>query len=122
MPAKFAVLAALLFATAAQAAVPDGFRRAYMPTAPGSIRVQVSIQRSMPAPASVEDQAKAMEAARKLVYESADRECALLTEVFKGDCRLVNLNVNSSLYERGSSPPMINSNGSATYQLTPHDK
>lgn len=71
-----------------------------------------------PATAEVEELKKRSEAARRAIYEMAASECATLSDVFKADCRLLNVRASSST-QRGSGEGSINANGSASYELTP---
>ncbi len=91
-------------------------------SAPAALRVQVSIQINTPASGGNEDVRKAMEAARRHLYDSANGECAILSEAFKAECRLTIVNVNSSLQERGSMGQSIYSHGNMTYELVPRGR
>ena len=65
--------------------------------AQGDIRVNVSMNFFVAAPMNdVEAAAKAQQQARKVIYESAGRECDLLRAVIASECRLklININVN----------------------------
>jgi hypothetical protein len=117
------VLVALLFATAATAQTITISPRADAPTAVTAppLRIQTSIQIALPA-SSVEDEAKAMESARRQLYQSANNECAILSDIFKADCRLVSANANSSTQERGVSGPSINAHLNASYELSPRSR
>jgi hypothetical protein len=59
--------------------------------------------------------AKAQEAARRALYGMAENECAVLSEVFKADCRLNSL---SSVAPVVASPSNILS-ATAVYELKP---
>jgi hypothetical protein len=87
---------------------------------PNAIRVQVNVTIQQPAGASqgIDDQSKAMEAARRAIYESVKAECGNLSAAFDSDCRLVSINANSSIMERGNMAPMINTNANAGFELT----
>jgi hypothetical protein len=88
---------------------------------PGAVRVQVniSIQRNINPSDSPDDQTKAMEVARRAIYDSVKAECGLLSAAFDSDCRLVNVNANSSIAERDNMTPMVNTNSNAGFELTP---
>ncbi len=85
------------------------------------LRVQVSIQFLSPVAAigGNDDRRKLMEVARRQLYEDVANECAILTEIFKADCRLASLNANTSVQDRGAGGPAINANGSASFELLP---
>lgn len=94
------------------------------PPMPGSTRAQgtrvsVTIQVTTPIPAGTDSDAQMLliENARKRIYQSTAAECAILTEVFKSECRLVSVNASSSVQTRGSNGDMINASGNAVYEL-----
>jgi hypothetical protein len=90
-------------------------------TSPDAVRVNVNIniQRQAVASQNTEDQTKAMEAARGAIYDSLKAECGMLSAAFDADCRLVNINANSSMSERGFGGPMNSTNANASFELTP---
>ena len=113
----------LLLSTAAPAQTITISPRADAPAAQRStsatpLRVQFSIQLSFPASSGADEQRKLMENARRQIYESADKECVILTEAFKSECRLLSVNANTSIMERGNLGLSINANGSASYELS----
>jgi len=59
------------------------------------VRISVGVNVFMSASGDDSEQAqKAQEAGRKMVYELAGRECAVLREVLASDCRLESVNVS----------------------------
>ena len=105
--------AGALFATGASAQM--------WPTSPDAMRVTVNIniQRQAVASQNPEDQTKAMEAARSAIYDSLKAECGALSAAFSSDCRLVNINANSSVSERGFGGATNSTNANASFELTP---
>ncbi len=90
--------AALLtaFATAASAqTIVVNPRPSMAPVAAEHIRVTVGLNTFVPAPADNGEQAvKAQEAGRRMIYQLAAHECAMLLDVLASECRLESLNVN----------------------------
>lgn len=90
--------AALLtaFATAALAqTIVVNPRPSMAPVSAEQIRVTVGINTFVPAPAvSGEEAVKAQEAARRMIYELAAHECAMLLDVLASECRIESVNVN----------------------------
>jgi hypothetical protein len=86
-----------------------------------AMRVQVNFQTvGTLAPAqSPEDQTASGAAIRQALYKSAAGECAVLSDVFKSDCKIVGLNVNSGVQNAGNGLQSINVTANATYELTP---
>ena len=123
-PKRLIIIFGLLCATAAPAQTITISPRNDAPAAVSAaitppLRIQVSIQLSFPAGSGADEQRKLMESARRQIYESANTECVVLTEIFKAECRLISINANSSIMERGNIPPSINANGNASYELSP---
>ncbi|MCC2095473.1 MAG: hypothetical protein KDJ29_01195 [Hyphomicrobiales bacterium] len=115
VPILAAALAAGLAASSADA------RSFYpMPGAKG-MRVSASFQTMVPisGPSNVEAETKATESARRSLYEIAARECEVITRVFKGDCRIINLSVRSYVRDRGNGIRQISISANATYSVTP---
>jgi hypothetical protein len=85
-----------------------------------NLRVQVTMQVTAPVPpsASTEEQRKIIETLRANLYESAAEECSRINNIFKGDCRLTTLNVNSSVQDRGVNGQIVNATGTAAYDLS----
>lgn len=77
---------------------------------------------TVPGPVDTPEQIKAKsESARRIVYEMIESECRVLSEIFKADCRLGDVNANSSVATRREGLEGIAVTGRATYQLTPRD-
>jgi hypothetical protein len=87
--------------------------------APLRIQIQVNLQRNIAGGDNAEAQAKAMENARRAIYQTVKGECGILSAEFDADCRLVNINAGSSIMDRGNMGPTVNANGNASYELTP---
>lgn len=88
------------------------------PDAPLRVQVQISLQRPIAVSQAPDAQQKDLEDARRTIYESFKGECAILSATFDSNCRLVNLNANTSIMERGAMTPSINANGNASFELT----
>lgn len=59
------------------------------------VRISVGVNVFMAAPGDDSEQGqKAQEAGRKIVYELAGHECAVLREVLASECRLESININ----------------------------
>jgi hypothetical protein len=85
----------------------------------GEIRVQVAMGFFVPAPESTGEAAmKAQEQARRVLYESAGRECELLRATLASDCRLESVNVNMNRGYGGQRPEGFNANGNFVYRVT----
>jgi hypothetical protein len=66
-----------------------------MPATPEQIRISIGLNTFAPSLTDTSDQAlKSAENARRMVYELADHECAILRDVIASDCRLDSINVN----------------------------
>jgi len=64
--------------------------------------------------------ANAQEAARRAIYAMAARECAVLSEAFKAECRLGNVLINFpfvAVSPTSSPPPPNYISGTASYEL-----
>ncbi|MBN9081209.1 MAG: hypothetical protein BGP04_23285 [Rhizobiales bacterium 62-17] len=111
-----ALAALLATASSAQMISPP------MPVNPRALgtRVSVTIQITTPIPANTATDAQMLliENARKRLYQSTAAECAILSEVYKSECRLVSVNANSSIQMRGGTVgDVVNATGSAVYEL-----
>ena len=108
-----------LFVTAASAGERIVIEHRPSPTSPGQpVRVHVNI--SFFVPTAVNDSEasfKAQEHARRMLYESAGKECGLLLATLASDCRLEAINVNMN---RGYGQQLqgLNATGSFTYAIT----
>jgi hypothetical protein len=82
------------------------------------VRVQVSINLSMPAPASEGEEAdRIRDRARRSIYEFAQRECDILRDVLARECRLEAINVNVMRQTGTNMPQGFNVNGQITLQV-----
>jgi hypothetical protein len=80
------------------------------------------------ASASMADVTKALTQANQSLGDLANRECDLLTDAFKSDCRVVQLNMGANVNDRrgmqqfnndfGGMQRSVNANLNATYELT----
>ena len=113
------LLVSISIATTATAQSIAASPRNDAPVTAVPLRVQVSVQRSFSVSGTPEEQDKIMARARRFIYESATTECAVLSPIFKAECRLVSINANSSIMDRGDMGPTVNANGTATYELLP---
>lgn len=68
-------------------------------------------------PRAVPD-AKSQEAARRALYEMAAKECAVLSEIFKAECRLTAVQMPAPLVQV-ITPASPAQNATANYELTP---
>jgi hypothetical protein len=82
------------------------------------LRVRVAFQVNLPATRNPEEQRRQMAIARRQIYDSAFEECAALTEILRGGCRLVSLDASSSLVEKSGAGPTITADGAAEYELS----
>ena len=90
--------------------------RAPQPFDSGATRVQVSIQVNRPAIASaMQEQLAALEDLRHVLYDSVARECGIIGETFKADCRIASVNVSSNSGNGGSNTMFANAN--VTFEL-----
>jgi hypothetical protein len=84
---------------------------------PREVRVQVSVNYSVPGPfGDGEDAAKAQEIARRALYNIADRECTVLKETIATECRLENMNVNVNR-QRHAQQDMITVGSSMSFRV-----
>lgn len=60
---------------------------------------------------------KAQENARRVLYDSAGRECELLKAVIASECRLESVNVNMNRTYGNQQPEGFNANGSFAYRV-----
>jgi hypothetical protein len=90
-----------VFATAAsaQTIVINPNERSMAPIskpAPELLRISVGVNTFVPAPSGDGEQAfKAQEGGRRMVYELAAHECAILREVIASECQLESININT---------------------------
>lgn len=87
----------------------------------GFVRVESSLNFFVPAlRAIVKTPQKSREKARRMIYETAARECDLLKETLAKDCRLENINSNISTNRQygGAQQEGFTINGSMSFQIT----
>lgn len=122
-----ALLAAHLaaFATAASAQTIE-IRSGQQPVGPVSaeqVRVSVGVNVFVPALSDDSDQAlKAQEVGRKMIYELASHECAVLHDVLASDCRLESINVNiqrANQFGNQQRTDGFNVNGNIGFRIVP---
>ena len=85
------------------------------------LQVTSSFQTMLPvsSPMTLQEEAKASETARQALYEVASRECEVISKVFKGECRLMKINVNSYVQDRGNGLRGLQVSVNATYRIAP---
>jgi hypothetical protein len=85
----------------------------------GEVRVQVSISFFVAgAVNNSEASLKLQEDARKALYQSAGKECEVLTATIAADCRLESLNVNMNRTFGQSQTEGVNATGNFGYKVT----
>ena len=94
-------------------------RSAVLPPQSGEVRVNVSMNFFVQAPMN-DSQAtvKAQEDARRILYESAGRECAVLQASIAGECRLESINVHMNHNYNRQQPDGFNASGNFAYRVT----
>jgi hypothetical protein len=95
------------------------------PAAAEPVHISVGVSTFAPAPSGDGEQAlKAQEDGRRMIYEIADRECAIVREVLASDCHLESININVQRVganrnfneARGDG---FNINGNINYRIVP---
>jgi hypothetical protein len=90
------------------------------PTMPGAEQVRVSVGINMFVPLTDgSEQAKAQEDARRVVYDLAARECAILRDVLASECHLESINVNVQRNQFGQQKDGLNVNGNVGFRIAP---
>lgn len=83
------------------------------------VRVRVSM--SFNAPAAADDSeasVKARERARRMLYESAGKECDVLRAMIASECRLEGININVRTNRRyGQQAQGLNASGNFSYRI-----
>ncbi len=124
------LLVALLaiFATAASAqtiVVKPNEPRSIGPIVAEQVRIALNVNLFVAVPADESEQAfKAQEGGRRLIYEVAAHECAVLRDVLASDCRLDSVNVNVQRVRGGQNfnqqkSDGFNINGNVTFRVIP---
>jgi hypothetical protein len=88
------------------------------------VRISVGVNMFVPAPSDDGEQAlRAQEVSRKMIYELAGRECAVLRETLASECRLESVNVNvqrsGNRFGNQGAPEGFNVNGNIGYRIVP---
>ena len=115
----FAACASAMLITSATAQSPvlqDGRSRQE-----GSVKIQSTLNFFVPGPTGDSEEAqKLREKSRRMIYETAARECDLLKETLAKDCRLENINSNISTNRQYGPAPQegFTINGSMSFQIT----
>jgi hypothetical protein len=91
------------------------------PMMPGAeqVRVSVGVNMFVPLTDGGEQAIKAQEDARRLVYDLAARECAILRDVLASECRLESINVNVQRNQFGQQKDGLNVNGNVGFRIVP---
>jgi hypothetical protein len=118
---KLFAAAALFFAVAG---VPPAFAQNWGNAGPKGPRVTLNFQLSAPPAASTSpgDLTKAMASLSQSLYEIVDRQCEVLSAALKGDCRLVQININSNISDRmNNGAPSVTANANAMFEIDQTD-
>jgi hypothetical protein len=89
------------------------------------VRISVGVNTFAPAPAGDGDQAlKAQEDGRRMIYEIAGRECAIMRDVLASECHIESININVQRVSgnqnfNGSRGDGYNINGNISYRIVP---
>lgn len=125
---RFLISAAFLGAFAAVASAQTIVVNPRQPMAPVSaelIRVTIGISTFVTAPPdNSEESLKAQEGGRRMIYELAAHECALLLNVLASDCRIESLNVNvqrapANQFAAQQRAEGFNLNGNIVFRIAP---
>jgi hypothetical protein len=114
---KLIAAVVVLFAVAG---IPSAGAQNWQNSGPKGPRVTLNFQLSAPPAASMSpsDLTKAMAGLSQSLYEIVDRQCDVLSAALKGDCRLVQININSNINDRmNNGVPFINANANATFEI-----
>jgi hypothetical protein len=116
---RLAAVAAVLFAAPAMA--QNVFIQSHAGSAPGAkgdIRVNVGMSFFVVAPTDDSEAAvKAQEQARRVIYESAARECEVLRAAIASDCRLESISINVNRQYGAQNPQGFNIGGNFSYRV-----
>jgi hypothetical protein len=117
-----ALLTAFATAAAAQTIVLNP-RPSMAPVSAEQIRITVGVNTFVAAPADGEEALKAQEGARRMIYELAGHECALLINLLGSECRLESVNVNVQRAPSNQFAPQpradgFNVNGNIQFRVT----
>jgi glutamine amidotransferase PdxT len=112
------IIAGVLAADAETPIVLNPKDRVMMPGAE-QVRVSVGVNMFVPLTDGGEQAIKAQEDARRLVYDLAARECAILRDVLASECRLESINVNVQRNQFGQQKDGLNVNGNVGFRIVP---
>ncbi len=118
---KLIAAVALLFAVAS---IPPAVAQNWGNSGPKGPRVTLNFQLSAPPAASMSpgDLTKAMAGLSQSLYEIVDRQCDVLSAALKGECRLVQININSNINDRmNNGTPFVTANANATFEIDQKD-
>jgi hypothetical protein len=119
------LLAASTTAARAQSLPPEStINFTTVATPNGQARVTLSTNRFVPAPNDNSDQAsKAEEDGRRMVYELAGHECAVLRDTIASECRIESININMMRLPANQNsaqrPDGFNVNASVVLRIVP---
>jgi hypothetical protein len=93
-----------------------------------NVNANFNIQMPLQSGAPTSDMAKAIAQLSQQLGDLASRECVVLSDVFKADCHVSQLNLGSNVNDRrnrqdgmgGEPQRMVNANVQATFTLTPN--
>lgn len=85
--------------------------------APSRVESSLTVQAPLATGSTPDDQIQQSEALKKALYQTAARECAVLQEAFKSECRLQSVRAMSSIQSRSGAPDLVNVSGSFSYEL-----
>jgi hypothetical protein len=89
------------------------------------VRITVGVNTFTPAPGGDGDAAlKAQEEGRRLIYEIAGHECAMMLQAFASDCHIESMNVNvqhvsGNQFFNAQRGDGYNINGNISYRIVP---
>jgi len=119
---------ALVASAEAQTIVINPNRPGVLPPAKAaaeSVRITVGVSTFTPAPAGDGDAAlKAQEDGRRLIYDIAGRECAMMLQTLASDCHIESINVNvqhvpANQNFNGPRGEGYNISGNISYRIVP---
>jgi hypothetical protein len=83
------------------------------------VRVSVGINMFVAVTDGGEQAIKAQEDARRVVYDLAARECAVLRDALASECHLESINVNVQRNQFGQQRDGLNVNGNVGFRIVP---
>jgi hypothetical protein len=90
-----------------------------MTTGAEQVWVSVGINMFVPVTDGGEQAIKAQEDARRVVYDLAARECAVLRDALASECHLESINVNVQRNQFGQQRDGLNVNGNVGFRIVP---